>query len=97
MGDLQLAKDELIAILRLQNVKNIGDVTAKKLLAYCGNARQVFNEKKRALEKVPGIGSVNAQRIIDHKKEALEIAERELQYIESNNIKLGLVSMCGNL
>ena len=37
--------DELTAVLRLQNVPNIGDITAKKLIAHCGGPEAVFSDK----------------------------------------------------
>lgn len=65
---------------------NIGAITAKKLIAYCGSAETVFSEKKTALEKIPGIGKINAQHIFNNKKEALEIAEKELKFIDKDKI-----------
>jgi len=40
---------ELIAVLRLQRVPNIGDITAKKLIAHCESPGAIFNEKKQNL------------------------------------------------
>lgn len=65
---------------------NIGDITAKKLIAYCGSSEQVFNEKKSILEKIPGIGQVYAQSIIKNKYDVLALAEKELNFISDNNI-----------
>ncbi|MDF1673812.1 MAG: DNA-processing protein DprA [Vicingaceae bacterium] len=78
--------EQLLYHIALTSIPNIGDVTAKKLIAYCGSSEQVFKESKRLLEKVPGIGSVYAKSIIDHKTEALNIAEEELEYIQENDI-----------
>jgi len=78
---------QLLYHIALTAIPNIGAITAKKLIAYCGSAEAVFNEKKRALEKVPGIGVVNTARILDHKNEALAIAEQELLFIAKNKIK----------
>ena len=72
-----------IAITELQG---IGNITAKKLIAYCGSTKQVFNEKKSVLEKIPSIGSIYAKNIIDSKTEALHLAEEELKFIEKNKI-----------
>jgi DNA processing protein len=84
MGDLQLAKDELIAILRLQNVKNIGDVTAKKLIGRCGSPAAVFDDKQQSLLKIDGIGRYTLQGL--HDAEHLEAAESEYNYIQTKNI-----------
>lgn len=83
---------QLLYHIALTTIPNIGNITAKKLIAYCGSAEAVFNEKKSALEKIPGIGMVNASRIIDHKTEALIIAEQELAFIDKNN----LTALCFN-
>jgi DNA processing protein len=77
---------QLLYHIALTAIPNIGNITAKKLIAYCGGAKAVFTEKKGALEKIPGIGVVNASRIIDHKAEALVIAEQELTFIDKNSI-----------
>lgn len=79
--------EQLLYHIAITSIPNIGDVTAKKLIAYCGSSEQVFSDKKRVLEKIPGIGGVNAEKIIQHKIEALAIAEEELAFIKKNNIK----------
>ena len=78
--------EQLLYHIAITSIPNIGDVTAKKLIAYCGSSEQVFKEKKSALEKIPGIGGVNAQKIITHKTEALATAAEELLFIKKNNI-----------
>lgn len=78
--------EQLLYHIALTSIPNIGNVTAKKLIAYCGSSEQVFKDKKSLLEKVPGIGSVYAKSIIEHKTEALNIAEEELKYIQENEI-----------
>lgn len=78
--------EQLLYHIALTSIPNIGDVTAKKLIAYCGSSEQVFKDKKSLLERVPGIGSVYAKSILDYKTEALNIAEEELKYIQENDI-----------
>ncbi len=78
--------EQLLYHIAMTAIPNVGDITAKKLIAYCGSSEQVFNEKKSVLEKIPGIGAVNAQKILTHKSEALGIAEQELDFIQQNNI-----------
>lgn len=84
MGNSQLTKDELIAILRLQNVPNIGDVIAKKLIAYCGSPTAIFFDKLQNLLKIDGIGTHTIRGL--HDAEHLEAAQSEYQYIQRNNI-----------
>lgn len=78
--------EQLLYHIAITSIPNIGDITAKKLIAYCGSSEQVFSEKKGVLEKIPGIGAVNAQKIITHKTEALTIAEEEIAFIKKNDI-----------
>lgn len=78
--------EQLLYHIAITSIPNIGDVTAKKLIAYCGSSEQVFKENKLVLEKIPGIGPSNANKIIQHKTEALAIAEEELKFIDKNEI-----------
>ncbi len=50
--------EQLLYQIALTNIPNVGDITAKKLIAYCGSAEQVFIDKKTVLEKIPGIWKV---------------------------------------
>ena len=47
-------------------IPGIGDISGKKLLAYCGGPEAVFNEKRSALSKIPGIGTVTINSIRNH-------------------------------
>jgi len=82
-----LLDKDLIYYIALTAIPNIGSITAKKLIAYTGSVNQIFSEKKSALEKIPGIGAVNAQNIIQNKDFALNLAEHELVFIVKNNIQ----------
>lgn len=66
-------------------ISGIGGVNGKRLLAFCGSAKAVFNEKRSALLKIPGIGEQTVNSIISHN--VLSRAEKEVEYIERNNIK----------
>ena len=70
--------------IALTLIPDIGDILAKRLVAYCGGVQAVFEEKKSSLEKIPGIGSVYANTIINHS--IFERAEEEMRFIEKNNI-----------
>lgn len=67
-------------------IKGIGDIGAKKLIAYCGGAEAIFSEKKSNLIKIPGVGEIGAKKILDSKSEALTCAEEELEFINKNDI-----------
>lgn len=77
--------DELQYQIGLTMLDGIGDVLAKNLLAYCGSAREVFQSKKVHLEKIPGIGCGLANSI-SQSKFVLERAEREVKFVEENDI-----------
>ncbi len=79
-----MIKDELIAVLRLQNIPYIGDLTAKKLIAHCGSPMAVFTDKRKHLEKIEGIGSVTIAGL-QNRKHLLE-AEVEYEFILNNGI-----------
>ncbi len=70
--------------IALTLIPKIGDILAKRLVAYCGSVQAVFEEKKSSLEKIPGIGSIYANEIINHT--IFERAEEEIKFIEKNNI-----------
>ncbi len=79
-----MTENQLLAVLALQNVNNIGDATAKKLINFCGNAENIFKEKKATLLKIDGIGENTIKDLYnsDHYAEA----EKEFAYIKKNNI-----------
>ena len=78
-------KDEkLLAVLRLQKSKAIGDILAKKLIATTGDVENIFIQKTSTLEKINGIGSHALKHLFDNKN--LEKAQNELKYIRDNNI-----------
>ncbi len=66
-------------------IPGIGDITAKKLIAYCGGVEAVFSEKKVHLEKIPGIGAATAKLI--KVADVFERAEEEITFIEKHKIK----------
>ena len=80
-----MTDNQLLAILALQNVNNIGDATAKKLIQKCGSAENVFKEKKTSLLKIDGIGEFTLKdlNVANH----LKAAEEELKFIKNNNIQ----------
>jgi DNA processing protein len=79
-----LKKEKLLAILRLQKTKAVGDILAKKLIIATGDVRQIFKEKSSTLLKINGIGTHVTNQLFDTKNKTL--AETEFEYIEQNNI-----------
>ena len=79
-----MTTNELLALLRLQAIPNIGDVTAKKLISHCGSPEAIFKSKKPQLLKIDGIGTYTLQGLYD--AEHQEAAETEYEYIQKKNI-----------
>ena len=80
-----MLEEELLYALALQRVKGIGDINAKKLIAYCGSAKKVLTEKRQILEKINGIGAFTLKNLFDSAN--LKEAEKELKYLQKNNIE----------
>lgn len=76
---------ETIYQIALTQVPKVGDVIAKKLIAYCGSAEAVFKEPRKNLMMIPGIGSALANVIVS--KDLLSTAEFELRFLEHNAVK----------
>ncbi len=73
--------------IALTFLKNIGPGLSRNILAYFGDAEAVFSASASRLRKVPGIGDKRMESFTDLKTPLLR-AERELAYIESNNINV---------
>jgi DNA processing protein len=80
----KLEEEKLLAVLRMQKCKAIGDILAKKLIVNVGDIAQVFKEKATLLSKINGIGTHVLKHLFDPKNIAL--AEKEFAYIHENNI-----------
>jgi DNA processing protein len=78
--------DKLICKIALSIIPGIGGILARNLVAYTGSVESVFGEPLKSLQKIPGIGEINAKRIKD--KDLFVRAEKELRFIEKNNIDL---------
>lgn len=77
-------EQQLLYRIGITLIPGIGDVTAKKLIAYCGGVEAVFKEKIKELLKVPGIGQTLAEAIV--KSKVLSRAEKEIKFIERYKI-----------
>lgn len=72
--------------IALSLIPKIGHITAKKLIAYVGNIEGIFTESKKNLTKIPGIGHILAESIIN--SNVLPKAEEEIEFIIKNNISV---------
>lgn len=80
-----MENEELLHALALQRAKGIGDVCAKKLIAVCGSAKQVFCEKEKTLQKIPGLKKRPFSQLFDPSN--LKAAEEEARWIEAQKIR----------
>lgn len=67
-------------------IKGVGSMLSKNLLLHFGSAEAVFRADKAQLMKVEGIGEKTANLILQ--TDALELAEKELGFLEKHQIKL---------
>lgn len=81
----QMNDKTLLYKIAITLIPGIGDATAKKLIAYCGGVEEVFKQKQKLMEKIPGIGVVTAKAVAQ--QNILERAEEELKFIEKHKIK----------
>lgn len=85
MDNNENREDTLLYKIAISLVPGIGSVTAKSLIAYCGNARQVFHEKEKILRTIPGIGTVLAKNILQ--STVMARATKEVDFIMKNGIE----------
>ena len=79
--------NNLIYNIAITQLPLIGDINAKKLIAYCGSTKEVFKQKLPHLIKIPGIGEATASAIVKGFMPALKRAEEEISFMEKNKIQ----------
>lgn len=78
--------NQLLALLTLQRIPFLGDGSIKKLIQIFGSATAVLEQKKGRLLQIDGIGEHKLQDFWNEEHTAF--AKAELEYIQSNNIKV---------
>jgi DNA processing protein len=78
--------------IALTKIPNIGAVTARTLIGYCGSIDEVFAANKKTLLAIPNIGETSAAKFLDNKDEAIKLAEKEVKYCASNDIQILIFS-----
>jgi DNA processing protein len=73
-------------MLALSNIPQVGPITGRNLISYCGSPEMVFKTKPERLIRIPQVG----QNVVDYLRNPVAIcqAEAELQLIENKGIKL---------
>jgi len=77
--------DSLLHQIALTRLPQVGAVTAKTLVSYCGSAEAVFSATKRELLRIPGIGQATVAGLKPH--DALLAAERELDFLQQHGVE----------
>ena len=77
---------ELFYRIALTFVKDVGGVTARRLLQHYNTAENIFNAPLKELKSLSGLGEVRSRAFKN--SEILERAEKELLYIEKNKVKV---------
>lgn len=75
----------LLYQIALTLIPGVGDITAKKLIAYCGSAEAIFKEKKKILEQIPGIQNKFIKSLSD--STIFTRAEKEIEFIQKYKIQ----------
>lgn len=75
-----MLEDDLLKYkIALEMIPHIGSVTAKRLIAFCGGIEEVFNQSKKSLIKIPGVGEFIANAVSTQK--VIERAEKEIEFL----------------
>ncbi len=76
--------DSLLHQIALTLLPQVGPVTAKLLVSYCGSAEAIFHSSRRELLRIPGVGPAVADCI--RSADPLVSAEKELLFLEKNGV-----------
>ncbi|RCH56891.1 DNA-protecting protein DprA [Mucilaginibacter hurinus] len=76
----------LLHKIALTFLNNIGPVSAKALFTHFESAERVFTVPQAKLLKVPGIGEKTVEQL--NFTDALQKAEKEVKFIEENNVEV---------
>ncbi len=75
----------LIYKIAVTLLDGVGAINAKKLIAYCGGVKEVFDASRTDLMKIPGFSTRLTNSILG--SNVMDRAKEELDFIEKNNIK----------
>ena len=78
-------QEELFYLMALQGVSGVGDLRARKMIEACGGAEAVFRESPAKLLGISGVGAAAIHAV--RKKENLERARKELEWIKKHDVK----------
>lgn len=76
---------KLLYQIALTQIHGVGDIIARNLLMAVGDEEAIFKSNKKALSSIQGITSKLVDEILN--PEVLRKAEKELQFIQKNNLE----------
>jgi len=79
-----MSKDLLYKVA-LNLMPNIGPVTVRNLVSYCGGVIEIFQANKKTLESIPGVGPSIAKIVTE--TAILDRAEQELVFMKKNDVR----------
>lgn len=79
-----MKESTLRSLLILNMTPNLGAVTLKNLIAYCGSPEAVVEEKPSRLSRIPGVGTKTIEGI---SKVSTEVVDKEIAFIKNNGIQ----------
>jgi DNA processing protein len=77
--------EDLLYKIALSLINTVGPITAKSIVSYCGSPEAVFQQNRRSLMKIPGVGPKTADEILD--PDVMRRAEKEMDYLNRNGIR----------
>lgn len=80
-----MSADELLHLIALTCVPQIGTVHARTLIRHLGSASAVFRAKRQELDRIPGIGSARVASIRGFRD--FPRAEAELRFLEREDVQ----------
>ncbi|TNF28416.1 MAG: DNA-protecting protein DprA [Bacteroidetes bacterium] len=78
--------EQTLYLIALTKVAGLGDTRIKKLVAYCGGAKAVFEQPKSFLERIPNVGPAIASAV--RNSQVLKDAQQEVDFAEKNNVRV---------
>jgi len=75
-----------LSLLALHFIPGVGDYLVRQVVSYCGSAEKVFKTPKGKLLKIPGVGAVTADAILNGKP--FQLAEKEIIKAEKESVEL---------
>lgn len=74
---------DILQNIALTLIPDVGPVTSKLLISYCGSAEAVFKASKKELSKIPQIGLKTAERVVNC-GDVFAAAEAQMRFISDN-------------